>query len=742
MNKLNLPNLLNTQLKKYCHDENIQVAVASDINKQIEYGEEWLVATDKKLTTFAVNNGTATLLSSHNLVDIKKIETVNLVGSGAVEIEIDGQAHRLIAYSVAKNLDFEWAVEDIRLLLDGQAIEPMREDRVKKICKTCHYPIPEELNKCPRCTEKGKTFRRILVFTRPHQKTLFYIFLSTMAGTLFGLITPYISKLFIDVILKVNPTTGAFENAHLLPLAALALLTAYAIQHLFGGLHFRLSGYLGHKTVYNVRAIVYEKLQELSLAYFDRHQIGALMARVTQDTRELQHFLVDFIPLTLESIFMFIGIGILLLILSWQLTLFVILPIIAMVLFIQKVFLKLRIYSNRYYHRRSRLNALVNDSLSGMRVIKSFGQEDEEIVKFDKKSSGFRDAGIELEKKWSVYFPILQFIIMIGAVMVWFVGGKLVFAGRMTLGSVVAFSGYLMMFYRPVFLITRMLEWISNSLSAAERVFDVIDTEPQIKDVPHPISIPTIEGKIEFREVTFGYNSFKPVIKKLSLEIQSNEIIGLVGKSGAGKSTIINLVCRLYDADKGSLFIDDVDIRKIRYADLRQQIGVVLQDTFLFNGTIFENISYARPDATSEEVIEAAMAANAHDFIIQKPDAYDTEVGERGSHLSGGEKQRIAIARAILRNPRILILDEATSSLDTETEHKIQEALKNLTRGRTTIAIAHRLSTLRNCNRLFVIGDGTLEEVGTHEELMAKKGVFYNLVNMQKKLSKIIAVDG
>jgi len=312
----------------------------------------------------------------------------------------------------------------------------------------------------------------------------------------------------------------------------------------------------------------------------------------------------------------------------------------------------------------------------------------------------------------------------------------------MSVGSVVAYSGYLMMFYRPVFMLTRMAQMITNSLAAGERVFDVIDTEPEIKDSSDAVGMPHIEGEIEFRDVTFGYNKFKPIIKNLAVKIYSNEMIGLVGKSGAGKSTMINLICRLYDVNKGGIFIDGLDIRKIKYSDLRSQIGIVLQETFLFNGTIFDNIAYAKPDTTKEEVIEASITANAHEFIINKSDGYDTEVGERGNKLSVGEKQRISIARAILRNPRILILDEATSSVDTQTEKKIQDALLNLTKGRTTIAIAHRLSTLRSCNRLLVIENGRIAEIGTHGELMAKKGIFYNLVMMQKELSKIKAVDG
>ncbi len=746
MEKERLPDKLKEKLKKDFSDEEILIALSSDVTVKGVYGEEWLIVTNKKLLVFSVDRLDVDVLWVIGLDSIKKIEAVNLVGSGVLEVDTGEHVHRLISYSDAKNADFCQAVDDVKDLLEGKSLRGKERLIHRKICEKCSRPIPPDMNRCPRCTEKRETFFRILNFCRPYKKLLFFIFLTMILGIGFGLATPWMSKIFIDFIFKPEldlvTNTHVYVNAKWLPLAVLILLIAYAAQLFFGGIRERLSGYMGFRTVYDVRGTIYEKLQELSLSFFDKHQTGALLARVNQDTGDLQRFLVDFLPLTMESLFMLIGVGTLLFILSPHLTLFVFIPIVATVLFLMKIFPNIRTYFHRFFQRRARLSALVNDSISGMRVIKAFGQEPVEIEKFDRRSGSYRDAGTELVRKWSIYHPILHFLIMCGVVIVWFVGGKEVFAGDMTVGSVVAYSGYLMMFYRPVFMLTRMAQMISNSLAAAERVFDVIDTEAEIKDSPDAVSMPQIKGEIEFRDATFGYSKFKPVIKDLSVKIHSNEMVGLVGRSGAGKSTIINLICRLYDVNKGAIRIDGIDIRKVKYSDLRSQIGVVLQETFLFNGTIFDNIAYARPDATKEEVIEAAIAANAHEFIINKLDGYDTEVGERGNRLSVGEKQRVSIARAILRNPRILILDEATSSVDTQTENKIQDALANLIEGRTTIAIAHRLSTLRNCSRLLVVEDGRIAEVGTHSELMAKKGIFHDLVMMQSELSRVRAVEG
>jgi len=331
---------------------------------------------------------------------------------------------------------------------------------------------------------------------------------------------------------------------------------------------------------------------------------------------------------------------------------------------------------------------------------------------------------------------------MIGSFVVWYIGGADVIGGRMSLGTLFAFFSYLSMFYRPIQMVSRLNAWVTRDLTAAERVFEVLDTEPEIEDESDAVVLENMEGRVEFEDAVFGYDPLRPVIKGITIDIQPGEMVGLVGRSGAGKSTIINLICRFYDPQEGRVLIDGVDLRKIKQREWHRRLGIVPQESFLFHGTIAENIAYARPEASRDDIIRAARAANAHHFIVRFPDGYDTQVGERGARLSGGERQRISIARAILNDPKILILDEATSAVDTETEQQIQEAISRLVHGRTVFAIAHRLSTLKNANRLLVIEDGQLVEFGTHDELVEAGGVYARLVEAQQELSALSAVGG
>ena len=341
------------------------------------------------------------------------------------------------------------------------------------------------------------------------------------------------------------------------------------------------------------------------------------------------------------------------------------------------------------------------------------------------------------------FYPIVGFIFGLGGLIVWFVGGRYVLEQRygMTLGTLTAFTSYLGMFYGPLSNLTYISSWLTSFMTASQRIFEVLDTEPEITEAPTAQHMHMCSGGIEFRDLTFGYDRHNPVIRDVSLEIQPGEMIGVVGRSGSGKTTLVNLLCRFYEPDQGGVLIDGVDIRELHKDDVRRNIGLVLQEPFLFRGTVMENIAYGRPDAAIEDVMRAAKAANAHEFVMGMSDGYDTKLGEYGAGLSGGERQRVSIARALLYDPAILVLDEATSSVDTESEKSIQEALSVVTKGRTTIAIAHRLSTLKNSDRIVVMNDGRIVEVGTHHELMDLGGTYHRLVKIQTELTSEPTVE-
>ncbi len=596
---------------------------------------------------------------------------------------------------------------------------------------------------------------RILSYVHPYRgKALLYI-LFIIVGTLIFLVPPYFSRILIDDILLLNDTTiptpdgetawlgdifRAIQPAAVaLSIAIGVLLVTHIIRVIFNILQSRLGAWLTFRIAANIRAQVYEHLHNLSIRFFDKRTTGTVISHITEDSERLQDFLLEGLSFFSVQLLLFFGIGGMLFLMNWKLACFILIPIPLIVLGAGWFWRKVRSLWHRAWRRRSKLFDVVNDSVSGIRVVRAFGQQGSEVNRFGDANVDARDYETKAELIWATYYPPLMFAIQLGSLIVWYVGGLNVIAGTMTLGTLMAFHSYLAMFYEPLRYVSPLINWASRSMAAAERLFEVIDSQPEQLDDGNLKAMPSIRGEVKFHNMTFGYDAHKPVLRDINLHVQPGEMIGLVGHSGAGKSTLINLICRFYTPDAGRLEIDGEDIKQINLKDLRRQIGVVLQEPYLFSGTIAENISYANPDASMEEIITAAKAANAHEFIIKFPDGYDTEVGERGGSLSGGERQRVSIARAILHNPRILILDEATSSVDVETEKKIQQAIDRLVKNRTTFAIAHRLSTLRNADRLFVIEKGRGVECGSHEELMEQKGIYHKLVETQREAANVRA---
>ncbi len=481
-------------------------------------------------------------------------------------------------------------------------------------------------------------------------------------------------------------------------------------------------------------------MQHLSLSFYSKKETGNLMTRINGDAENLQSFFHDGFPYFIVNGTMIIGISIIMVTMNPKLALLVLIPAPVVVYYLKKMFPVLwRMYHKRYISN-SKLNSHINDSLKGFRVVKAFGKESAEVNKFNKINQGVFSVDLGLGNLTNALFPFMWFIMGIGSLLVWGVGGYQVVKGELTFGTLVSFIGYIGMIYGPLQFMTQIVDWWSNCMNSAQRIFEIIDSVPDVANSPYAKRMPNIKGGLEFKNVSFSYEPNKPVLNNISFKVNPGEMLGIVGHSGAGKSTIANLIDRLYDADEGGVYIDGVNIKDIDLKDLRGQIGMVSQESFLFMGSIAENIAYAKPDATMDEIVYAARAANAHDFIMEFPDGYDTVIGKAGRDLSGGEKQRISIARAILHNPRILILDEATASVDTETEGKIQESLERLVEGRTTISIAHRLSTLRNADKLVVVENGKIIESGTHIELINKKGTYYKMVQKQSEALKLRGV--
>jgi len=728
---------------------NTVIAVAADMTPGGSFGESWLIVTRDRLRVFDTDGGAPALRHDIALAELREPKADSLVGGGALQARIDGAVVDLVRYSNAHERRFSRVA---RYLSDvakyhrarekgEEAKEPaLREEEGEpRRCPECGLLLHEGTQVCPACLKKHKVVLRLLGYMRPYWRAAVGVSALLLAGTGVGLIAPYLTRPLVDDVL-VNTTNPAGERLVLLGVLVLALLIVRIAVQALGILQGRLNVWLGTRLGHRLRTEVYEHIQTHSLRFFDKHKTGALMTRVGQDTRALERALINGVPFFLANILTLVGITVILLMMNWKLTLLVFLPG-PVVILLSRVFWK-RMFRilHGFWHTRAKMHTSLNDSLSGARVIKAFGQEEQEISRFDGHSATLAGAMLRLEQFSATFFPLLSFITGLGLLIVWYVGGRQVIGGSMSLGTLLAFIAYLGTFYGPMRFLSHVGDWLARALTSAERIFEIIDSKPDVPEAEDAVPMPHIRGHVELRNVTFGYDAHKPVLKDISVDVQPGEMIGLVGKSGAGKSTTINIICRLYDVQEGSILIDGVDIRKVRQDDLRHQIGVVLQDTFLFNDTILENIRYAKPDATEEEVMAAAHAANAHDFIVEKPDGYDTVVGERGASLSGGERQRIAIARAILHDPRILILDEATSSVDTDTEKQIQNAIVRLVEGRTTFAIAHRLSTLRNADRLAVLKEGKVEEIGTHDELLEKKGEFHRLVTMQREMSQIMEI--
>ena len=714
-------------------EETLLVAM-SDIRHDGRFGVRWMLLTDKRVIVLPHLAPGVDGAFSMDFSEISDARAEPLVGGGRLEVNWNGYFTPIIEYSSSLGDKFTEIARGIQQLAKDEPFA-VTTDIPRARCQKCQSLLPDRDRNCPRCVRKMAVMLRIASYLKPYKPMALVLVAATFGRALVQLMPPLLERSMVDDVLVPK------ENFGLLAWLVAALV---AVNLASGGLQIAgswVGAWLSTRVIANMRAQLYQVLERMSLTFHNRKGQGTLLSLVTRDTESLNYFLIDGAPyLVVNSVMLLVALGILSL-LNWQLTLMVMIPVPIVVMGGGILLKRMRVLWSRVSQNWALLHGQLNESLSGIRVAKAFAQEDAEIGRFDRRNEAVARATVHEARFWDTSFATLNFVTGIGVFIAWYIGGRGVISESLTFGDLIAFVHYLWLLYGPLQWFNQIYSWMSRALVGADRVFDVMDTPTEPYSMPGKLTIRPLQGEVEFREVTFGYDKTKPVLKKVDIHVQPGEMVGLVGKSGAGKSTLAHLVCRFYEADYGEIFIDGHDIRDIELTCLRDQIGVVLQEPFLFSGTILENIRYAKPMADMPEVIAAARAANAHDFIVAKPEGYDSLVGERGNRLSVGEKQRVSIARAVLKDPSILILDEATASVDTETEYAIQQAISRLIRGRTTFAIAHRLSTLRNADRLVVLDEGGVAEIGTHDELLAKRGIYYNLVEMQRTVSTLRAVE-
>ncbi|MFE4710402.1 ABC transporter ATP-binding protein [Paenibacillus sp. NPDC056722] len=574
-----------------------------------------------------------------------------------------------------------------------------------------------------------KQFTRLFSYMKPYAKQMLPLVLVMMVlGTVTKLTVPFLTSMAIDK--AIAPKTGSPSLTLLYTLTA-SVVVLYLIQWIAGIYRIKFTNIIGQRVIYDLRSDLFRHIQKLSFNFFDKRPAGSVLVRVTNDINSLQDLFTNGVVNLMIDCVQLVGIMVILLFINWKLGLAVMVTVPIMFFVSTKLRQKIRIAWQDVRMKNSRINSHLNESIQGIRVTQAYTQEQENMKYFDAMNSESKKSWDKASAMNQAFGPIIEITGGFGTLILFWLGAYLIQSGELTVGFLVAFSTYVSNFWDPINRLGQMYNQLLVAMASSERIFEYLDEKPNVSDKPGATPLPTIQGDIKFEKVIFEYEKGRAALKGIDLDVKAGQSIALVGHTGSGKSTIINLIGRFYDITTGKITIDGKDIRDVTLDSLRGQIGTVLQDTFIFSGTIRDNIRFGRLDATDQEVEEAAKAVDAHDFITKLPGGYDTEVEERGSALSMGQRQLLSFARALLADPRILILDEATASIDTETELKIQEALKTLLQGRTSFIVAHRLSTIRHADKIVVLDHGEIKEEGNHSELTAHDGVYNGLIEAQ-----------
>ncbi|MBE6555386.1 MAG: ABC transporter ATP-binding protein [Ruminococcaceae bacterium] len=723
-------------------DDPILFAITSEINGDNRYGQTALVVCSERLYTFDFSSGVAS--PDLPFSTLEKIYTKRLYGNGLVRaVQKDSKDKRDIfrfTFSVAALCDA--AVAFVNAVRDGtppkEAMDAVSATFEKQlsVCPKCGRTLSAPGVPCINCMNKGKLMRRLAGYLRPEITVLIISVIVSVITTAIALLPPILTKSMVDDILPNR-------RRDMLLFVSLLLVGINVLRYILAGIRGYMLRVSGDKIVARIRCDVYEKAQHLPMRFYDKTSTGAVINRISGDTATLQAFMLRITQEVVVQFFKLIGIIIVMLVMDWKLTLFSLCPVPVVVIGSRIFRKKIAPFYRRIWRRSSAVTSVLTDTIPGIRVIKSFTNEKSSTERFSDCVEDWRITDSKAGKILNAYPAIVNCLIACGTVIIWSFGGSLVInglagggSGNLTVGLLVSFISYASMFYEPVNFFANLSDSTQNALASAERIMDILEAEPE-HDFGKGNKDANMAGRIEFKHVNFSFDRTKKVLSDINLVIEPGDIVGIVGTTGSGKSTLINLLLRYYDHYEGEITVDGVDIRTIDMEYYRSRIGYVQQEPMMFHDTIFNNIAYGSDTASVDEVINAADIANAHEFIVRQPDGYDSVLGERGVGLSGGERQRLSIARAMLRNPQMLVFDEATASVDSETEHLIQEAIERLISGRTTIMIAHRLSTLSKANKIVVVDNGKIIECGTPQELMEKKGKYYKLVEIQSMSDKL-----
>ena len=731
--------------------EKIMLATYCDMDDGHVFCDTYVVATTEKLYvlsgTVVLGEGLdkawrETAFSSYDIADIERLNCEELISSARLTAKMtDGRTLFLTAMTNTCRSSVLLFIKYFDRMKKGQISSPDfkiddEDTPEQRCCPKCGMRYPDRNRKiCPKCMEKGKLYRRFAMFLSKYKIYIAIMLTSLVLLTLTSVLVPYISnEFFYDQVLRED---GSFFGEVLLVVGL--IVATRLLSQVFTVINGFVSAKISARIVYDLKMTVFKAIEKLSLSFFGSRQTGGLMAQVNNDSNTLYYFFCDGFPYFLINIVQVVVICVLLFVENPLLAALSLVTVPIFFFIILKTYRKeMKLHAKTFSSSRA-MNGQLTNVLGGMRVVKAFSQEDAEIQKFDKVSKKASRTHKKLVLFNNYVYPSVGLILYLGNIIALGVGGWMVISGYngFTYGKLIKFVAYVNMIYSPMYFFADMVDWSASSTNALQRLFEIYDTQPDISEKEDAITPERIEGNVEFYNVDFSYTKNRKVIDNVSFDVKAGKTLGIVGHTGAGKSTIANLIMRLYDCDEGKVLIDGIDVKDLSFKALYDNIAIVSQETFFFIGSILDNIRYANPTATYEEVVKAAKLAGAHDFIIKMPDAYNTMIGFGYKSLSGGEKQRLSIARAILRDPKILILDEATAAMDTETEKMIQNAITSLTKDKTTIMIAHRLSTLSDADELIVIENGKVAERGTHKELLAiENGVYNKLYTLQAEALK------